>query len=115
MKLPNRNAAIVSREKIVNYLLSDAHPRGRSKAAFFKSYGFNAERWEELTKTLKQHALEHDVSKVEESPFGMRYNVVGKIAAVDGRSPNVLSVWFIDIGEKVPRLVSAYPGPKRER
>ena len=114
MKLPNRQAARVPREKIVDYLLSDAHPRGRNKEAFFRRFGYAAERWEELAYALRQHAIVHDVATAEVSPFGMRYNIVGKIVAIDGRTPNVMSVWFIDIGETIPRLISAYPGPKRK-
>jgi len=41
MKLPNRERAILPRERIRDYLLSDSHPDGRHKAAFFDS-GVNA-------------------------------------------------------------------------
>ena len=48
MKLPNASAARVEFEKIVGYLLSDAHPVGKAKAQFFRVLGFDASRPEEL-------------------------------------------------------------------
>lgn len=37
MKLPDREAAVVSEQKIVEYLLNPLHPEGSSKAEFFGS------------------------------------------------------------------------------
>jgi hypothetical protein len=36
MKLPNYEQVVITREKVVDYLLSDTHRDGRHKAAFFK-------------------------------------------------------------------------------
>jgi hypothetical protein len=36
MKLPNRHKAIVTREKLLNYLLSKNHIVGRTKAKFLE-------------------------------------------------------------------------------
>ncbi|HUF46630.1 MAG TPA: hypothetical protein VMM93_02380, partial [Vicinamibacterales bacterium] len=36
----------------------------------------------------------------------------GKLIAPDGRTPLVRSVWFIERGEDVPRLVTAFPAPQ---
>jgi hypothetical protein len=41
MKMPNNNEAIVDAIKITDYLLSDTHEQGKSKAAFFKRFGFD--------------------------------------------------------------------------
>ena len=37
MKLPNADKAIISSEKLRDYILSPIHPIGRFKAAFLKS------------------------------------------------------------------------------
>lgn len=44
MKLPNAPLALVSREKITEYLLNAGHPDNNGKALFFGSLGFNAAR-----------------------------------------------------------------------
>ena len=41
MKLPGGDQAFIPRAKLTNYLLSDVHPVGRSKARFFASLGFD--------------------------------------------------------------------------
>jgi hypothetical protein len=43
MQLPNADAAIVSRNKLGNYLLDLAHSIGGGKARFFLSFGFRRE------------------------------------------------------------------------
>jgi hypothetical protein len=52
MKLPNEDAAIVAREKVVGYLLNSRHPDGAGKAGFFESCGFRAEEWHVLAAAL---------------------------------------------------------------
>lgn len=109
MKLPNQDKAIVPREKIVDYLLSPTHRDGRSKAALFSQFGFSADVWQTLAEALLQHAAEHEVAKVETSPFGTRYVIEGELHTPDGRAPLVRVVWFVDDGADIPRLASAYP------
>lgn len=55
------------------------------------------------------HAADHELAKIEASPFGTRYIIEGRIITPDGRNPKVRSVWFISTGDDIPRLVSAYP------
>ena len=50
-----------------------------------------------------------DVVATDETPFGTGYTVEGALLAPDGRTPRVRVVWFIETGEVVPRLVTAYP------
>jgi hypothetical protein len=113
MKLPHYDRALVPREKITDYLLSEIHLDGRHKAVFFGRYGFAVEFWERLAEALRQHAAEHDVAREEDSPFGRRYVVEGIITTPVGQTPRLRSVWFIRHGEETPRLVTAYPLQER--
>ena len=115
MRLPHFEQAIIPQRKLTEYLLSRTHRDGRGKAAFFASFGFTIETWERLAEALRRHATEHDVAAIEATPFGMSYTVEGALLAPDGRWPLVRVVWFIETGETVPRLVTAYPlkGAKR--
>jgi hypothetical protein len=114
MKLPNVEAAVVPKSKIVDYLLSTTHPTGQSKAGFFSRFGFRVDNWQQLADALLKHAAENEVLKVEESPFGMRYVVEGSMLTPDGRTPLVRTVWFMDADEVAPRFVSAYPLKRKE-
>lgn len=109
MKLPNRERAIIPRAKLTDYLLSTSHSYGRHKAAFFLRFGFTPDSWEVLFTALLAQAEEHEVAMVEDTPFGTRYTVEGTLRAPDGRVPHVRVVWFIERGEEVPRLLTAYP------
>jgi hypothetical protein len=109
MKLPNWENAVVAERKIVGYLLLLTHPSGRSKAVFFRRFGFSVDEWYVLADALRNHAGAHDVVEIEETPYGMSYTVVGPISTPDGRSPIVRVVWLIPRGTDTPNLVTAYP------
>jgi hypothetical protein len=90
-------------------LLSLTHEDGRAKARFFRRFGFSRSNWEVLATALIDHADRHTVLAIEDSPFGKRYVIEGQIDAPDGRMPFIRSIWFVETGEEVPRLVTAYP------
>ena len=109
MKLPNGQRAVVSREKVVAYLLSPSHPAGMSKAAFFRRFGFDAEWWTGLERALLSHVLMNEVVETETTAYGIKYTVDGPLETPDGRNPLVRSVWQIDRGSEAPRLITARP------
>lgn len=109
MNLPGLENALVPHEKVEGYLLSLTHAVGRHKARFFSHFGFLAARWEILAEALVRHAAANEVKKADDTEFGTRYTVDGPMEAPDGRRPFVRVVWFVERGETVPRLVTAYP------
>src|SRR3990172_7907882 len=109
MKLPGLENAVISSEKITGYLLSPTHPNGRHKALFFTRFGFSIDTWEEFADALRQHAGDHYVAKVENSPFGTRYVIDGEILSPDRRNPLIRSVWFRTGNATKPYFVTAYP------
>ncbi len=109
MRLPQSESAFVPREKILDYLLSASHPRGRHKATFFTAFGFLPENWETLADAILQHAAEHDVVKAEATNFGTRFVVECIMETPDGRFPCVRTAWFVEEGEEIPRFVTAHP------
>jgi hypothetical protein len=113
MRLPGIEKAEVSETKIVKYLLSTTHRAGKSKAAFFMEQGFDPQQWEELDRALRQHAIDNEVARQEQTIFGIRYVVDGVLKAPDGRSLNVRTVWFIDDDGDAPRFVTAHPLRRR--
>ena len=109
MKLPNLEKATIAPAKLLDYLLSDTHAHGRHKAAFFKRFGFSRDDWATLRAELFRHASIHEVSRVESSPFGMRYIIDGTLVTPDGRNPRIRAVWFVENGADIPRIVTAFP------
>ena len=109
MLLPNVQSAIVSREKIVDYLVNPEHPDGAGKAAFFTAMGFRADRWQDLANALLELAKSQPVFATLASAHGSKYIVDGAIDTPSGRSVTVRSVWIVDHEGLTPRLVTAYP------
>ena len=108
MLLPGAHQARVDQKKVIEYLLNREHPDGQSKAEFFQRFGFRSESWQVLAEALRNHAVEHAVSKTVESAYGTRYLVEGPLPTPDGRRPNVRTVWVVEKGTSIPRLVTAY-------
>lgn len=109
MKLPNPDRAIVSRDKIVDYLLNPAHPDNGGKADFFLRLGFHGDQWQTLAAALKVLAAKGQVCKSVESPHGNKYIIVGQIQSPNDKSALVQSIWIVDKGLDTGRLVTAYP------
>ena len=109
MKLPNAQLAVVAQEKICDYLLNPAHPDNGGKAAFFLALGFTREDWPRLAAALRQLAVATNIAKSMVSPHGQKYILDGRIESLSGRTPLVRTIWIVDAGQDVPRLVTAYP------
>jgi hypothetical protein len=101
--------ALVERGKIVDYLLNPAHPDNGGKAPFFMALGFRREAWETLAAALRRLALNSPVTQNMETVHGKKYIVDGVIETPVGKTPVVRTVWIINSGFDVPRLVTAYP------
>jgi hypothetical protein len=57
MKLPNYKDAYIPVEKLRDYLLSESHPEGGPKAAFFELIGYSKERVVELEAAIAVNRL----------------------------------------------------------
>jgi hypothetical protein len=109
MHLPHIDEAYVPEPKISDYLLADDHPSGRSKALFFDNLGFRKDQPAALRLALLQHAAGNEVSSVQQTSFGAKYLIDGRIFGPTGAAAAIRSVWFIEVGQRGPRLITAYP------
>ena len=107
--VPNAESARVDSEKIMEYLLCESHPDGRTKAAFFRNLGFAPEKWELMAEMLIKHAAMYPAVKTARSEYGIRYCVDGPIETPCGVKPSIRTVWIIEEGSSEPRLITAYP------
>lgn len=109
MKLPNSENAVTEDEKVRDYLLNPSHPDGWSKAEFFAHMGFRREEWQVLAEALRQVACDSSVTKSMTSLHGRKYIIDGTLPTPSGRTSMVRTVWIVDAGAEIPRLVTAYP------
>jgi hypothetical protein len=109
VKLPNAEQAIIQTEKILDYLLSTAHPVGKFKAIFFQSLGYREDDWETLKRDLRK-LLARDAQFKERTEYGQKYEVRGTLSGPAGKTAEIITVWIILNGEEYPRFITAYPG-----
>jgi hypothetical protein len=113
VRLPNAENAVIDSGKLRDYVLSPSHPVGRFKAAFFSSLGYTQENWNRLEADIPQQHLTKDAVLRQETSYGRKYEICGKIKGPGGKAREVVSIWIVLVGEMVPRFVTAYPGGSR--
>jgi hypothetical protein len=105
--VPNRERAVVEDKKVQEYLLSEEHPEGRAKAAFFKAIGLaNVEL---LKSTLLEHIRKQPWKAILTTKHGIKYVVEGTIKTPKGTTASIRTIWLIEPNTKAPRLITAYP------
>lgn len=109
MPFPDAEHAIVTEEKLCDYLLNSSHAVGGPKAIWFASIGYSVDNWQELADDLLRQARNSDNFIAKPSPYGIKYEVSGEIGRPGFRSALLVSVWIVD-EDGPPRLVTAYPG-----
>ena len=109
MSLPNSDRAVIDAAKVPDYLLSEAHPVGRFKAAFFVSLGYSRDHWELLRDDLLALARAGSAAPGKTSVFGRTFSVDGMLTGPSGRSADIRTVWIIRAKEDLPRFITAFP------
>ena len=109
MKLPNRKNAYIPEGKLADYLLSESHPVGGSKAKFFRGLGFDEENIDQLAKSFLQIGKKNDVKNVRKFLYGTNYTIEGRIEAPVGKTVRIVTVWFMKTEKNRPGFVTAYP------
>ena len=109
MELPNRSHAYVSINKITDYLLSETHIVGRSKAKFFRSFGFDETTVSQFEQGLINIAQTESVAETTETIYGNKYVIDGELGTPNGDMIHLRTVWIIETGDDIPRLVTAHP------
>ena len=101
--------AIVTEDKLCDYLLNPWHPVGGPKAAWFASLGYTRENWFELRCDLLEIAATCEDFVAKPSPYGVKYETIGIVGTKGHRPGMVVAVWIVEENSP-PRLVTAYPG-----
>lgn len=109
MRIPNAGKAIIAPEKLKDYLLNPAHRRGSAKARLLVACGYRADAWQVLEADLRAQHLSVDVAVTKDNPYGQRFEISAPLATPSGRRIAIQSVWQIDKGADLPRLITLFP------
>ena len=67
------------------------------------------DQWQHLETDLYEQHLMADVEEVEENDYGTCYAIVAGLTGPDARTIPFRSIWQIDLGTDLPRLITMYP------
>lgn len=109
MQMPHAERAFVPEAKLREYLLSESHPDGASKARLLRRIGFDDSNAELLAKQLLDIARMGQVDEIEPRAYGMLYVIHGTVVGPSGERATLRTVWIIQSESDRPRLVTAYP------
>lgn len=107
--LPNAHLSVIHPAKVRDYLLSPSHPVGRFKSVVFAALGYTQENWRRLSDDLLALAQSGEAEAGQASPYGLKYEVNGKLIGPAGRTGLFVTVWLMKHGEVAPRFVTAHP------
>jgi len=109
MRIPNAEKAIITPEKLRDYLLNLNHRRGSAKARLLISCGYRADAWHVLETDLRSQHLTADFVVAKDNVYGKRFEIRAPLTTPGGRLVVFQSIWQIDDGTDVPRLITMYP------
>lgn len=112
LRLPNARYALVTVEKVEEYLLATDHPTGAEKARIFAGLGYRLRNASQLRIALGHIARTHAVQRVLSTPYGTKYVLEGYLDGVNGRRAWIRSVWIEEMDMRGPRFVTAYPAKR---
>ena len=96
---------------MADYLLNAAHPDNGGKARYFQALGYSSSDVMQLVAALRLVAVHGETVASVTSAHGEKFVVDGQLQARIKGTPSraVRTVWIVERGEDVPRLVTAYP------
>jgi hypothetical protein len=107
-KLPNVELAVLDLRKITNYCLSPIHPRGRHKARVFRNaldLSQNDAEW--LRAALLEGIRRNEATDISTNAEESRWRVDIPLTR-HGKSTVVRTIWIVQSGEQIPRLVTCW-------
>jgi len=105
MKLPEN--VVIPQDKLVSYLLLSREKN--DKSGFLALAGYTLDNWEILKCHLRQFIQAHEVSDIETSPYGIKYEVRGTLTGPNGRTLRVVTIWIKLGATGETRFVTLFP------
>ena len=109
-KLTNYQNAVISEQKLRDYLLSPTHPIGKYKAKFLEQAGYERKKWKILEKDLREQHLTKEAKKVDKNDFGQKFVIKAPLTGPNGATIAVTTVWIVLNNENFPRFITLIPG-----
>jgi hypothetical protein len=99
--------AIISKAKITKYLLI-LLPKD-DKSQFLAQAGYGLENWQQLESDLREQILPLEATPIEETEFGLKYQIRGSLIGPNGISLRIFTIWLIDASSQQTKFVTLFP------
>jgi hypothetical protein len=77
--------------------------------ALGRPYRYRTDAPHDLESDLRTQHLSLNPTRTSENAYGVAYEIEGPIRTPGGRVVRFVSIWQIDTGSHVPRLITMYP------
>lgn len=106
--LPNADIAATPEDKFVQYLLNPDHKEGKHKARVIESVlGYHRDNWPEFSEKMFREIQKSPVSEITTTQHGTKYKVPIIVYGKKGRFLRLNTIWQVDSGSYIPRLITA--------
>lgn len=108
-KVPKAENAEIPAGKLTQYVLNTEHTVGGHKARVIKSaLGFTVEDAERFSKEILTKVKQQEAVSLGHNGHGEKYKVELPFKDTNGKDIDLTSVWIINDGDTIPKLVTAY-------
>ena len=114
--MPNHEEAVTPREKFTEYSLNPENPNSRGKAeAYRRALGYTRDNADSLINQIINFVSTGNAPyEVSQSPYGSKYKYRIPVTGPNGKTKNVIAVYQIDNGKKIPRMITNYLEGKKQ-
>ena len=105
MRLPTD--AVISREKLAGYLLTEL-PRG-DKSRFLGQVGYTRVNAEQLERDLREQILPLDATPLPARGYGERYEILGSLRGPNGVTLPVRTIWMREFATGIVKFITLIP------
>ena len=105
MKLPEN--AIITREKITDYLLKWQPDNDKSK--FLARAGYSSDNWQRLLEDIRTQILPTEAELMRKTAYGDLFRIRGKLLGPNGVSLRVITVWMAEYASRQTKFITLFP------
>ena len=111
--LPNAEEAEIDLRKFTDYSMKPENPTNQGKWMGFAMIGYPVETPEgrqiatqDVIQQIRETLPYAPAYKSKNNPYGMRLRVTIIIKGFNGKQGNLITIWQIDRGKTIPRLIT---------
>ena len=98
--------AIITREKITDYLLKWQPDNDKSK--FLARAGYSSDNWQRLLEDIRTQILPIEAELMRKTAYGDLFRIRGKLLGPNGVSLRVITVWMAEYASRQTKFITRF-------